>query len=168
MKLMKLAMALGALLLLGACSGTAYLDHTQSDCKGSPSVFRQTAALGSAEADGDEAEAAEAAESEGDTEDPKAQSFALHVEGHDVIVIHNNAVYDCGYAVRFTLKRSRQTLIVYEEDYNPHPGIESACLGCLYDLSATIHDVAAGMYTVELRRAKSGALLFSAQVTIGA
>lgn len=157
MKCISSAMVLGALLLLGACGGSGdALDSTQSDCKRSlAEALTPASSESQALADGDASEA--------DAEGSLVQRFAVEVIGHEVTLRHYNAQYDCGTVVDFSFKRLGQTLRVIEE-YSPGP--PTTCAPCFYDLSATIHDVAEGSYTVELYGTKSDTLLFSEQVTV--
>ncbi len=77
-------------------------------------------------------------------------SLSLELEGHDILVIHHDATYNCCMDIGYALTVEGARLIL-DESENP-PGGLCDCI-CCYQLGARIEDVPAGAWTVVLRGA---------------
>ena len=88
----------------------------------------------------------------------------IWVEGHDIYMAHQDAVYNCCAQMVVYLEDQRPLLKLIEQEAYPDSQ-PCRCL-CTYQLSAHIANLPPGTYTVQVWNGGAGTLLAERQVTV--
>jgi hypothetical protein len=93
------------------------------------------------------------------------ERIEIWVEGHDIVMAHHNAVYNCCAQMVIYLEGQRPLLKWTEQE--EYPDSEPCRCLCSYELGARIANLPPGTYVVQLWNGSTEQMLAEQRVTVG-